>query len=237
MNKLLVSLLALLSMGLQAQRPQASQDRTITLTGTILDKDTGRPLEYATIVLQNAGDPASVTGGITDIDGKFSVEAPAGTYNIRVEYISYETYNLEKQRLEQSRDLGIIRMGQSAQQLEEVELVGERTTVEVRLDKKIYNLGKDITTSGGTVSDALNNVPSVDVDVEGNIALRGNGNVRILINGRPSALAGFGSTDALQQLPADAIEKVEVITSPSARYDAEGTAGILNIIQIGRAHV
>lgn len=230
MNKLLVSLLALLCMGLQAQRPQTAQDRTITLTGTILDKDTGRPLEYATIVLRNAEDPASVTGGITDIDGKFNVEAPAGTYHIRVEYISYETYTLENQRLEQSRDLGVIRMGQSAQQLEEVELVGERTTVEVRLDKKIYNLGKDITTSGGTVSDALNNVPSVDVDVEGNISLRGNGNVRILINGRPSALAGFGSTDALQQLPADAIEKVEVITSPSARYDAEGTAGILNII-------
>jgi hypothetical protein len=111
-----------------------------------------------------------------------------------------------------------------------VELVAERTTVEVRLDKKIYNIGKDITTSGGTVTDALNNVPSVAVDVEGNISLRGNDNVRILINGRPSALAGFGSTDALQQLPADAIEKVEVITSPSARYDAEGTAGILNII-------
>jgi len=102
--------------------------------------------------------------------------------------------------------------------------------VEVRLDKKIYNIGKDITTSGGNVSDALNNIPSVSVDVEGGISLRGNDNVRILINGKPSALAGFGSTDVLQQLPADAIEKVEVITSPSARYDAEGTAGILNIV-------
>jgi hypothetical protein len=100
----------------------------------------------------------------------------------------------------------------------------------VRLDKKIYTIGKDLTTSGATVSDALNNVPSVTVDVEGAISLRGNENVRILINGRPSAIAGFGSTDALRQLPAEAIERVEVITSPSARYDAEGTAGILNII-------
>ncbi|MEJ2584873.1 MAG: TonB-dependent receptor plug domain-containing protein, partial [Robiginitalea sp.] len=230
MKKLLVPLFALLCLGLQAQRPQGSQDRTITLTGTILDQDTGRPLEYATVVIQNAEEPSKVTGGITDIDGKFSVEAPVGIYNIRVEYISFKTYTLDNQRITRSRDLGEIRMAMSAQELEAVELVGERTTVEVRLDKKIYNIGKDITTSGGTVTDALNNVPSVAVDVEGNISLRGNDNVRILINGRPSALAGFGSTDALQQLPADAIEKVEVITSPSARYDAEGTAGILNII-------
>jgi len=115
-------------------------------------------------------------------------------------------------------------------QLEAVEIVGERTSVEVHLDKKIYNIGRDLTNSGATISDALDNIPSVTVDVDGAISLRGNGNVRILINGRPSALAGFGSTDALRQLSADAIEKVEVITSPSARYDAEGTAGILNII-------
>ena len=230
MKKLLVPLIALLSIGLQAQRPQSSQQRTISLTGTILDQDTGRPLEYATVVLQDAEDPSKITGGITDIDGKFSIETPAGLYNIRVEYISYQTYSLDNQSLTQSQDLGEIRMAISAQELEAVEVVAERTTVEVRLDKKIYNIGKDITTSGGTVTDALNNVPSVAVDVEGNISLRGNDNVRILINGRPSALAGFGSTDALQQLPADAIEKVEVITSPSARYDAEGTAGILNII-------
>ena len=230
MKRLLVPLIALLCLSLQAQRPQSSRQRTITLTGTILDQDTGRPLEYATVVLQDTQDPSRVTGGITDLDGKFSVETTAGVYNIRVEYISFKTYSLENQRLTSSRDLGEIRMAMSAQELDAVEVVAERTTVEVRLDKKIYNLGKDITTSGGTVSDALNNVPSVDVDVEGNISLRGNENVRILINGRPSALAGFGSTDALRQLPADVIEKVEVITSPSARYDAEGTAGILNII-------
>src|SRR5690606_36203023 len=98
------------------------------------------------------------------------------------------------------------------------------------LDKKIYNIGKDLTTAGGTVADALNNVPSVTVDMDGAISLRGNQNVRILINGKPSAMAGYGSTDVLAQLPAEAIERVEVNTSPSARYDAEGTAGILNII-------
>ncbi|MGA9589301.1 MAG: TonB-dependent receptor, partial [Salegentibacter sp.] len=118
----------------------------------------------------------------------------------------------------------------SSDNLDEVVVRAETTQVEIKLDKKIYNIGKDLTTAGGTVSDALSNVPSVTVDIDGTISLRGNENVRILINGKPSAMAGYGSTDVLQQLPADAIEKVEVITSPSARYGAEGTAGILNII-------
>ncbi|MUH34527.1 TonB-dependent receptor [Zobellia amurskyensis] len=232
MNKTFLIALLLLSLNTFAQRPQRpeSQEQPIKITGTVLDKDNGLPLEYATLVLHSVKDPSKVTGGITDLDGKFEVETQPGKYNISVEYISYKTYKLPEQELKQSTDLGTIRLSLDVAQLEGVEVVGEKTTVEVRLDKKIYNIGKDLTTSGATISDALNNVPSVNVDVEGAISLRGNENVRILINGKPSALAGFGSTDALRELPADAIEKVEVITSPSARYDAEGTAGILNIV-------
>lgn len=204
--------------------------KSITISGKVIESDTGQPLEYATFVLQNADEPDKVTGGITDTSGEFSIETAPGKYNIRVEFLSFKTYSLNGQTYTSSTNLGDIRLQPDVAQLEAVEVVGERTTVEVRLDKKIYNIGKDITTSGGNVSDALNNIPSVSVDVEGGISLRGNDNVRILINGKPSALAGFGSTDILQQLPADAIEKVEVITSPSARYDAEGTAGILNIV-------
>ena len=111
-----------------------------------------------------------------------------------------------------------------------MELVAERTEVEIRLDKRVYNVGRDITVRGGSVSDVMDNIPSVSVDVEGNISLRGNDNVRILINGKPSGLVGLSGPDALRQLPAESIEKVEVITSPSARYEASGTAGILNII-------
>ncbi len=214
----------------QAQSPQGSNNQTISLKGTILDQETGSPLEYATVVLQKVEDPSSISGGITDESGKFEFSTTPGIYTIRFEYLSYKTITLENQRLFQSRDLGDIRMAINVAELEGVEVVGERTTVEIQLDKKVYNIGKDLTNSGATISDALNNVPSVNVDVEGNISLRGNDNVRILINGKPSALAGFGSTDALRQLPADAIERVEVITSPSARYDAEGSAGILNIV-------
>lgn len=215
-----------------SQRPEGGGrgEGPIQITGKVLEQGTDVPLEYATLVLQSVSDPNKITGGITDIDGNFNVETQPGNYNVSIEYIGYKTIKKPNQSLTQDTDLGTVKLTLDVAQLDAVEVVGEKTTVEVRLDKKIYNIGKDLTTSGATVSDALNNVPSVNVDVEGAISLRGNENVRILINGRPSALAGFGSTDALRQLPADAIEKVEVITSPSARYDAEGTAGILNII-------
>ncbi|ASO07929.1 outer membrane beta-barrel family protein [Arenibacter algicola] len=228
MNKLLPVTLFLITLVGYAQGAQGPQE-PIKITGTVLDQETDQPLEYATLVLQNVRNPDKVTGGITDANGKFEVETAPGNYNVSVEYISYKSYKLENQNLRSSKDLGVIRLALDVSQLAEVEVVGERTTVELRLDKKVYNVGSDLTVKGGSVTDVLSNVPSVSVDVEGNISLRGNESVRILINGKPSALSGL-SPEALQQLPADAIEKVEVITNPSARYDAEGTAGILNII-------
>ncbi|MBT8238324.1 MAG: TonB-dependent receptor [Croceitalea sp.] len=228
MQKLFLGLLILCSTLALAQRPQNQQ--AITITGTVIDKDTGQPLEYATLVLQNARNPETVTGGITDAEGKFEVETAPGMYNVSVEYISYNTYKKERQLLRSNTDLGQIFLSIDVAQLDEVEVIAERTTVELRLDKRIYNVGKDLTVRGGTVSDVLDNVPSVSVDVEGNVQLRGNDDVRILINGKPSAITGLNSTDALRQLPAESIERVEVITSPSARYDAEGSGGIINII-------
>ncbi len=227
-----VLLLALLLITLQfgmAQRGQGQRPTPIKITGTVLDDETGQPLEYATLVLQSLRQPDRVTGGITDAEGKFEVETAPGRYNVRVEYLSYKSYELREQTYRNTTDLGVIRLEIDAEQLEAVEVVGERTTVELRLDKKVYNVGQDLTVRGGSVTDVLDNVPSVTVDVEGNISLRGNESVRILINGKPSALSGL-NPETLQQLPAEAIERVEVITNPSARYDAEGTAGILNII-------
>ncbi|MDT0644471.1 outer membrane beta-barrel family protein [Zunongwangia sp. F363] len=209
-----------------AQSPEAEY----TISGKVIDNDLEVPLEYATISVTNVNDPQDVTGGVTDVDGNFSVEVPGGTYNIVVEFISYEPKNFNNRNVNSDLDLGTIPLGVSSSSLDEVVVRAETTQVDVRLDKKIYNIGKDLTTAGGTVSDALNNVPSISVDIEGGISLRGNENVKILINGKPSAMAGFGGTDVLAQLPAEAIERVEVITSPSARYDAEGTAGIINII-------
>ncbi|MBX2826936.1 MAG: TonB-dependent receptor [Flavobacteriaceae bacterium] len=201
----------------------------VSVYGTVIDKDSGTPLEFATIAFTNR-EGKIISGGITDAKGKYNIEVPAGMYSVRFEFISYKTETLENQRLFKNTKLPDVLMSLDTESLDEVVVRAETTEVQIRLDKKVYTIGKDLTTSGATVSDALDNVPSVTVDVDGTIALRGNENVRILINGRPSAIAGFGSTDALRQLPAEAIERVEVITSPSARYDAEGTAGILNII-------
>ncbi|HER40782.1 MAG TPA: TonB-dependent receptor, partial [Salinimicrobium catena] len=208
---------------------QAREIPQFTVSGKVTD-ESGIPLEYATISFQSTRNPDKLTGGITDPQGNFKIEVPRGTYNINIEFISFEPKNFPNRQINSDLDMGTIVLGMAAGELEEVVVTAETTQVEVRLDKKIYNIGKDLTTAGGTVADALNNVPSVSVDIEGGISLRGNENVRILINGKPSAMAGFGNTDVLSQLPADAIERVEVITSPSARYDAEGTAGILNII-------
>ena len=214
-----------------AQRPQNFQrPAKITLTGKVIDQETQQPLEYATITLKNARFPDRLQGGITNEEGIFNFDIFPGRYTITTEYISFEKDIKEGVVLRESKDIGIIELGMEVNSLNEVELVAERTEVEIRLDKRVYNVGKDITVRGGSVSDVMDNIPSVSVDVEGNISLRGNDNVRILINGKPSGLVGLSGPDALRQLPAESIERVEVITSPSARYEAAGTAGILNII-------
>ena len=202
----------------------------ITINGIVIDKETQQPLEYTTISLLSDKRPNQVQGGLTGANGKFSFSVFPGIYDIKIEYIGFEPYTLSKVELKASKDFGQISLLISENLLEGVEVMAEKTEVEIRLDKRIYNVGKDLTVRGGSVADVLDNVPSVSVDVEGNVALRGNDNVRILINGKPSGLVGISGPQGLQQLPAESIEKVEVITSPSARYGAEGTAGILNII-------
>ena len=197
------------------------------ITGKVLDKDTNQPLEYATVVLKNET-TGTVTGGITTESGDFSIKAKKGIYEISIEFLGFEPIVFKSKNITSDTNLGTISLITDSNNLEAVEIIAEKSTVEIRLDKKIYNVGKDMTVKGGTAADVLANVPSVTVDIEGAVSLRGNENVRILINGKPSTFAS--GADALKQLPADAIQKVEVITSPSARYDAEGTAGILNIV-------
>ncbi|MGF1555411.1 TonB-dependent receptor domain-containing protein [Paucihalobacter sp.] len=207
-----------------------SAQKEVKISGKVLEEGTNYPLEYATISFFSIKENKIITGGITNMDGVFEVMVPIDTYNIKVEYISYTTKTYNNKSISNEMNLGTVSLALDAQALDQVEIIAERTTVEIKLDKKVYNVGSDLTVRGGTVSDVLDNVPSVSVDVEGNVALRGNDDVRILINGKPSGLVGLNSTEALRQLPAESIERVEVITSPSARYDAEGTAGIINII-------
>src|SRR5690606_30941818 len=222
-------LFVFISLNFTALIAQAPPQRSINITGKVIDAETGEPLEYATLVLESVENPDVVTGGITNIKGQFDVEAQPGNYNIRIEFISYKKFELPNQSLTSSKDLGIVKLELDIAQLDAVEIVGEKTTVQIQLDKKVFNVGKDITSQGTDALNVLDNVPSVSVDIDGNISLRGNENVRVLINGRPDN-SGMSGSDLLRQLPSDAIERVEVITNPSARYDAEGSGGILNII-------
>lgn len=221
--------LILISYELFGQRPSGNIPQ-FKLSGVVIDKETQQPLEYATISLRNPKNPSRLQGGITEAEGKFNIDVFPGTYEISIEYIGFESFTKTGVIIRNNLDLGTIGLLISRTALEGVEVMAEKTEVEIRLDKRIYNVGKDLTVRGGSVADVLDNVPSVTVDIEGNVALRGNDNVRILINGKPSGLVGISGPQGLQQLPAESIEKVEVVTSPSARYGAEGTAGILNII-------
>ena len=232
MKRLLLTLLIVITTcTVFAQRPNNSQNITkIKISGNITDSETAEPLEYATISLVNERFPNRIQGGITNGNGNFDIEIFPGKYNITLEYIGFQKVTLENKIIRVTTLLGDFKLNINSESLNEVELIGERTEIEIRLDKRIYNVGKDITVRGGSVTDVMDNIPAVSVDVEGNISLRGNDNVRILINGKPSGLVGLSGSAALRQLPAESIEKVEVVTSPSARYEASGTAGIINII-------
>ena len=206
-------------------RPQASK---IKITGKVIEKVSKQQLEYATITFTNAVSPKPIAGGITNPKGDFDIDIIPGVYDIKIEFISFKPIIIKNRNLTESANLGQIALEEDATQLNEVVVRAETSSVEIKLDKKVYNVGQDMMVKGGTVSDVLDNVPSVSVDTEGNVSLRGSDNIRILIDGRPSYAVNIA--EALKQLPADAIDKVEVITNPSARYDAEGGSGLINII-------
>jgi len=200
----------------------------VKITGKVFEKISKQPLEYATISITAPNDTKVIAGGITNPKGEFDVAVAPGTYDIKVEFISFKATEIKGRTIQGDTNLGVVNLSEDAAQLNEVVVRAEKSTVEIKLDKKVYNVGQDMMVKGGTVSDVLDNVPSVSVDTEGNVSLRGSDNIRILIDGRPSN--AINVAEALRQLPADAIDKVEVITNPSARYDAEGGSGLINII-------
>lgn len=202
--------------------------KKINITGIVNDKASKQPLEYATITFTNNKNTKLVFGGITNIKGEFNIEINAGSYNVKIEFISFKAIELSQQVYKESTNIGTLFLEEDANQLNEVVVRSEKTTVEIKLDKKVYNVGSDLMVKGGTVSDVLDNIPSVSVDSDGAVSLRGNANVRILVDGKPSNAINIA--EALRQIPADAIDKVEVVTNPSARYDSEGGGGLLNII-------
>jgi outer membrane receptor protein involved in Fe transport len=202
------------------------------ISGQVLTAGMEEPMPFATISIFSQKD-SLVEGNLSGENGSFVLHIPFGTYYALIEFMGYSAIKTDLFRLSKDapiKDLGKLSMVVQANTLNEVVVQGEKTVMQLSLDKRIFNVGKDLANAGGSASDILLNLPSIAVDPEGNVRLRGSSNVRILIDGKPSGLFSFKGSSGLRQLPANMVERVEVITNPSAKYEAEGMAGVINIV-------
>jgi len=204
------------------------------ITGKLIDDSTKKPVEFATVVLINSEFGQQLDGVITESDGKFKLaEVKLGKYNVEFSFLGYQTKVIKDIELTKKKpdiNLKDVLLSQDNVTLDEVTVSTERSVIENKVDKIVYNADQDITNAGGDAAEVLRKVPMLTVDLDGNVSLRGSQNIRILINGKPSGTFASSVADALKLIPADQIKQVEVITSPSAKYDGEGSAGIVNII-------
>ncbi|GAB3162837.1 TonB-dependent receptor [Telluribacter humicola] len=200
------------------------------IKGSLVD-NAQKPIPYGAVALYLSADSSLITGTTSGEMGQFELLAKPGQYYLKISILSFKEKLVPNLRVtDQPVQLGVITLRPDTELLDEVTVRGERSMMELELDKRVFNVGADLSNIGGSAAEILDNVPSVSVDVEGNVSLRGSQNVRILIDGRPSGLTGISSPDALRQLQGNLIERIEVITNPSSRYDAEGEVGIINII-------
>lgn len=207
--------------------------QTGTFRGQLQDAAAATPLSYANIRVYRVPGDELAGGALSTENGLFSVQLLFGTYRAEVEYIGFETVKTDTfslSELQSVHDVGILPITAASRSLGEVEIVAEKSSMVLSLDKKIFNVGKDLANAGGSATEILTNIPSVSVDPDGTVKLRGSDNVRILIDGKPSGLVSFKGSAGLQQLQASMIDRVEIITNPSARYEAEGSGGIINIV-------
>lgn len=233
----IIILLVMLSQIIFSQNRSGNQQGMMMngkISGTVIDAQTKQIIEYCNIILFNHRDSSMVTGTISGKGGKFFIEnVKPGIYSLRASYIGYYSRTIDSIFVTPRNpevDLGTIALDEKTIELTNVVVTGEKEVIINNLDKKVINVEKDLTNVGGTAVDVVQNIPSVSVDADGNISYRGNQNIRILIDGKPSELLGLGSGDILSNIPASQIESVELVTNPSARYDPEGTGGILNIV-------
>lgn len=204
------------------------------ISGLIVEKSSDKPLEFAQIILKTTNDSAFVQGTVADKSGKFVFEkVPPGEYRLNYSFIGFESVTTSSIIITGSKNkinLGKLYIAETAKTLNEVEVTGRKSTFVNSIDRKTFNVGEDLMSKTGSLSDLLQNVPSVQVDIDGNVSLRGSENVTILINGKPSAMMNLNRAAILQQIPANSIEKIDVITNPSAKYKPDGTSGIINIV-------
>ena len=233
--KLLLLILSVFSLQFTALSQPGKGTGDGIVSGKILDKSKDTPLEYVSFRLFSVKDSSIVAGIFTDVGGKFTLEnLPLGNFYAKISFTGYAPLIMNDIKISSVMkvvNLGTIKMelGDS-KMLQEVKIVGEIDLLKIGIDKKVYNVGEDLSVKGGTANDVLNNIPSVQVDQEGKISLRGDGGVTILIDGRPSSLSGTSGKSLLDALPAGSIERIEIVTNPSAKYDPDGTSGIINIV-------
>jgi outer membrane receptor protein involved in Fe transport len=226
--KKLITLVALFTITLTYSFAQGNGK----ISGIIVDNGSNQPVEFATVALLDASGK-TIDGTIADGKGKFTIIKVAdGNYTINISFIGYQTFTQSVVLAAKKNDinLGLIKLAEEATELKEVVVMGEKELIEERVDRTIYNAENDATTRGGDATDVLKRVPMLSVDLDGNVSLRGSQGITVLINNKPSTVMANSVADALKQIPADQIKSVEVITAPSAKYDAEGSAGIINII-------
>lgn len=202
------------------------------ITGKIIDAGDKTAVDYATVSLFKQGTTAAFNGASTDDKGNFVIDhVPNGDYKLNIDFIGYQRKTIDHVIVSGGTiSLGTIELASAQKQLQTVNIQAKAPTVENKIDKMVYNPANDLTSQGGVALDVLKKVPQVSVDIDGNVELQGNSNIRFLINGKPSSVFGASLTDALQAIPASQIKNIEVITSPGAKYDAEGTGGIINIV-------
>lgn len=231
MRKIFITAL-LTILGIQASVAQTRNEKSNgTISGSIVEQNSGTKLDYATVALYSKADSTMITGGLTENGGKFLLnKIPNGQYYIEVDFVGYSKKYIDHVSLSASNNklnLEEIEIAANTRQLEEIEVSATRNAISYQVDKKVIDVSKNLSAAGGTAVDALINIPSVTVDIEGNVSLRGSSSYTVLIDGKPSLLSG---REALEQIPVSQIENIEIITNPSARYDAEGTAGIINVV-------
>ncbi len=204
-----------------------------TISGTVIDSLTRKPVEFANVALSTVSSTAPIDGTTCDANGAFALsKVSAGHYLVTISFIGFDSKRLTVVVGDGRADvaLGEIVISPTPQVLEAVTVEGQKALIEERVDRMVYNAENDLTTRGGDATDVLKRVPMLSVDLDGNVSLRGNQNIQVLINNKPSSIMASSVADAMKQIPAEEIKSVEVITSPSAKYDAEGSAGIINII-------
>ncbi|APA64764.1 TonB-dependent receptor [Maribacter sp. 1_2014MBL_MicDiv] len=208
----------------------ALAQNTITITGKIIETNNGEPIEFATVLVGDPINQKPIVGTTTLQDGSFVLETTASDFYIEVSFIGFTTQRFDNPTITNNKiELGTVSISEDSQQLDEVVVEGEISQTVFKLDKRVFNVGADLSSTGASALEVLNNVPSVNVNIEGAVSLRGSQGVQMLINGKPSVIANEQG-NALGTLTADMIERIEVITNPSAKYDAEGTSGIINIV-------